>query len=139
MPPSEAIELRKVPLVESYPPEDVLPEDGLYHYFLQQGEEHDDQRKTAMDRIWTKATYRLREVVEDSGNWIMYYLSNGPERAFLSEELMLIREDTELPKDYIQKRNIYTNGIDISQVVTKIHLESDWIWPKAGKSDSRVL
>ena len=31
----------------------------------------------------------------------MYYLLNGPERAFVSEELMLIPEDTELPPDYV--------------------------------------
>ena len=29
----------------------------------------------------------------------MYYLLNGPERAFVSEELMLIPEDTELPPE----------------------------------------
>ena len=33
----------------------------------------------------------------------MYYLLNGPERAFVPEELMLIPEDTELPPDYIQE------------------------------------
>ena len=32
----------------------------------------------------------------------MYYLSGGPERAFVSEELMLIPEDTKLPPDYVQ-------------------------------------
>ena len=47
-------------------------------------------------------TYRLREIVEDPGNCVMYYLSEGPERAFVSEELMLIPEDTELPPDYVQ-------------------------------------
>ena len=41
--PSEAIELQKVLLVERYPSEDTLPEDGLYRYLLQPGEEHDDQ------------------------------------------------------------------------------------------------
>ena len=30
----------------------------------------------------------------------MYYLADGPERAFVSEELMLIPGDTELPPDY---------------------------------------
>ena len=55
-----------------------------------------------MDRIWSKGTYRLREVVENPGNRVMCYLSGGPERAFVSEELMLIPEDTELPQDYIQ-------------------------------------
>ena len=47
----EAIELKKLPLVDSYPPEDTLPEDGLYHYLLQPGKEHDDQWKRATDRI----------------------------------------------------------------------------------------
>ena len=51
-----------------------------------------------MDRIWSEGTYRLREVVEDSGNCLMYYL-----KAFVSEELMLIPEDTELPPDYVQE------------------------------------
>ena len=59
MKPKEAIELKKVPLVESYPPEDMLPEDVLYHYLLQPGEEHDNQHNRAMDRIWSNATYRL--------------------------------------------------------------------------------
>ena len=62
----DAIELNEVSLVnrESYPPEEVLPEDGLYRYLLQPGEEHHDQRRRATDRIWSKGTYRLREIVE---------------------------------------------------------------------------
>ena len=105
MKPSDAIKLIQVPLVnrENYPPEDILPEDGLYCYLLQAGEEYDDQRRRAMNRIWSKKTYRLREVVKDFGNRVMYYLSDRPERAIVSEELMLIPEDTELPPDYIQK------------------------------------
>ena len=53
MKPKDAIKLKEVPLVtqESYPPEEVLPEDGLYHYLLQPSEEHDDQRCRATDRI----------------------------------------------------------------------------------------
>ena len=101
MKPKDAIVLDEVPLVkrENYPPEDKLPEDGLYWYLLRSGEEHDDQWCRAMDRIWSKATYRLKEIVEDSGNRVMYYLSGGPEKAFVSEEQMLIPEDTELPPD----------------------------------------
>ena len=102
---TDAIKLKEVPLVarESYPPEGGLPEDGLYQYLLQPGEEHNDQRRRATDRIWSKASYRLREVVESPGNRVMYYLLDGPERAFVSEELMLIPEDTELPPDYAQE------------------------------------
>ena len=108
MKPSDAIKLNQVPLVnrENYPLEDTLPEDGLYHYLLQPSEDYDDQHKRAMDRIWSKKTYRLREIVEiveNSGNRVMYYLKDRPERAFVSEELMLIPEDTELPPDYVQK------------------------------------
>ena len=53
--------------------------------------------------IWSKASYRLREIIENPGNRVMYYLLNGPERAFVSEELMLIPEGTELPPDYVQE------------------------------------
>ena len=47
MKPNDAIGLKEVPLVnrENYP-----PEDGLYHYLLQPGEEHNDQRKKDTDR-----------------------------------------------------------------------------------------
>ena len=45
MKPKDGIKLDEVPLVkrENYPPEEVLPEDGLYRYKLQPREEHDDQ------------------------------------------------------------------------------------------------
>ena len=105
MKPKDAIVLDQVPLVkrEAYPPEEVLPEDGLYHYLLQPSEEHDDQQQRATDRVWSEGTYRLRKIVEYAGNRVMYYLADGMEKAFVSEELMLIPEDTELPPDYIQE------------------------------------
>ena len=60
--PKDAIGLNEVPLVENYPPENMLPEDGLYRHLLQHGEEHDDQRKRATDRIWSEKTYRLTKL-----------------------------------------------------------------------------
>ena len=85
MKPSDVIVREQVPLVnrENYPPEDTLPEDGLYHYLLQPGEEHDIKWCRATDRVWSKGTYRLRDVVKDSGNHVMYYLSDGSERTFV--------------------------------------------------------
>ena len=57
-------QLNRVPLAnwENYPPEDTLPEDGLYHYLLQPGEQHDDQRRRATNMIWSKKMYRLRKL-----------------------------------------------------------------------------
>ena len=75
----------------------------MYHYLLQPGEEHDDQLCRATDRIWSKGTYRLREITENPGSHVMYYLRDGPERVFVLEKLMLITEDTELPPDYVQE------------------------------------
>ena len=65
MKPKDAIKLKEVSLVtwEAYPPEEVLPEDGLYWYLLQPSEEHDDQWHRATDRIWSKTSYRLRELI----------------------------------------------------------------------------
>ena len=104
MKPKDVIELDQVPLVkrENYPEEKKLLEDDLYRYLLQPSVEHDDQRRRATDRVWSKKTYRLREIAKDPGNRVMYYLADGPERAFVSEELMLIPEDTELPPNYVQ-------------------------------------
>ena len=103
MKPKDAIELKEFPLVESYPQQDTLLEDGLYHYLLQPGEEHDHWCKKATDRIWSEKTSRLSKVVSNPCNQVMYYLADGPERAFIEEELMIIPEDTELPPDFIQK------------------------------------
>ena len=49
--PKDAIKLKEVPLVENYPPEDTLPEHGLYCYILQPSKEHNDQCKRATNRI----------------------------------------------------------------------------------------
>ena len=57
----------------------------------------------ATDRIRSKKTYRLSEVVLSPGSQVLYYLADGPERAFVMEELMLSLEDTDLPPDYVQK------------------------------------
>ena len=50
---NDAIKLNEVPPVnrEAYPPEEKLPEDGLYRYLLQPDEEHDDQRRRAIDMV----------------------------------------------------------------------------------------
>ena len=63
MKPADAIKLKEVKLLKNlkYPSEQKLPEDGLYRYLLQPGEEHNDQRKRATDTIWSKGDFRLKK------------------------------------------------------------------------------
>ena len=104
MKPSKAVKLENVTLnIEKYLEENVAPEDGLYRYLLQPGEEHGDQKRRATDKIWSKDTYRLDRIVEEPGQRVLYYLLGGPQRSFVREELMLIPEDTELPPDYVKE------------------------------------
>ena len=56
MKPKDAIKLDTVPLYKTYPEETVLPEDGLYRYLYQPGEQHGHQKRQATDLIWSKNT-----------------------------------------------------------------------------------
>ena len=49
MKPKDTIKLDNVPLDKKYPEETVLPEDGLYRYLYQPGEQHGDQNRRATD------------------------------------------------------------------------------------------
>ena len=49
MKPKDAIKLDTIPLDKTYPEEAVLPEDGLYRYLYQPGEQHGDQKRRATD------------------------------------------------------------------------------------------
>ena len=99
MKPKDAIKLDTVPLDKTYPEETVLPEDRLYTYLYQPGEQHGDQKRRATDFIWSKNTYRLDRIVQEPGNRVLYYLQDGPDRAFVREELMHISEDTQVPPE----------------------------------------
>ena len=50
-----------------------------------------------------KKTYRLDRIVQERGNCILYYLLDEPDRAFASEELMRIPEDTQVPPEWVSK------------------------------------
>ena len=103
MKPNDAIKLDTVPLDKTYPKETVLPEDGLYGYLYQPGEQHGDQRRWATDLIWSKNMYRLDRNVQDPGNRVLYYLQDGPNRAFVREELMHVSEDIQVPPGWVTK------------------------------------
>ena len=103
-PPAKAIKLENVTLkIKPYPEEKVKPDDGLYRYLYKPGELEDDDKRRATDMIWSWNTYRLDKIVKNPGQRVLYYLAEGPKRAFVSEELMLIPEATELPPDWVNK------------------------------------
>ena len=103
MKPKDAIKLDTVSLDKRYPEETVLTEYGLYRYFYQPAEQHGDQKRWAAEFFWSKNTYRLHRIVREPGNRVLYYLQDGLDRAFVSEELMHISEDTQVPHDWVSE------------------------------------
>ena len=102
MTPAKAVRLTSVELqVAPYPEEKVLPEDGLYRYLYQPGELEGGDRRRATDKIWSRNTFRLDRIVENLGQRVLYYLTDGPKRAFVREELMQIPEGTEVPPEWV--------------------------------------
>ena len=104
MTPAKAVRLTSVELqVKSYPEEKVLPEDGLYRYLYQPGELEGGDRRRATDKIWSRNTFRLDRIVENLGQRVLYYLTDGPKKAFVREELMQIPEGTEVPPEWVEE------------------------------------
>ena len=103
MKPKDAIKLETVPLDKKCPEETVLREDGLYRYLYQPGEQHGDQKRRATDFIWNKNTYELEQIVQESGNGILYYLQDRLDKAFVREELMHVSEDTQVLPDWVSE------------------------------------
>ena len=99
MKPKDAIKQDTVPVNKTYPKETLLPEDGLYRYLYQSGEEYRDRKRRATDPIWSKNTFQLDRIVQDPGSRVLYYLQDGPDRAFVREELMHVSEDTQVHPD----------------------------------------
>ena len=104
MRPKDAIELDTVPLDKKYPEETVLPENGLYRYIYQPDKQYGDQKRRAADLIWSKNnTYQLDRTGQEPGNRVLYYLQDGPDRAFVRKELMDISKDTQVPPDWVSE------------------------------------
>ena len=101
MRPKDAIKLDTAPLDKTYPEENVLPENGLYRYLYQPGEQQGHQKRGATDFIRSKNTYRLDRIVQEPGNHVLYYLQDGSDRAFVREELVHIPEDTQVPPEWV--------------------------------------
>ena len=103
MKPKDTIKPDTVSLDKKYPEETVLPENGLNRYLYQPGEQHGDQNRRATNLIWSKNTYRLDRIVQEPGNRILYYLQDGPDRTFVSEESIHIFEEAQVPPDWVSE------------------------------------
>ena len=103
MKPKDAVKLDTVKLDKTYPKEDVLPEDGLYRYLYQPGEQHGDQKRRETNFIWSKSTYRLDRILQDPVNRVLYNLQDGTDRAFVREELMHIPENARILPEWASK------------------------------------
>ena len=101
--PKDAIKLDTIPLDKKYPEETVQPDDDLYRYLYQPGEQHGDKKRWETDFIWSKNTYRLDRIVQEPGNRVLYYLQDGPDRAFMREELMHVSKGTQVPSGWVSE------------------------------------
>ena len=81
----------------------MLPEDGLYRYLYQPREQHGGQKRWATDLIWSKNLYQLDRLVQDPGNRFLHYLQDGPDRAFVLEELMHVSEDIQVSPNWVSE------------------------------------
>ena len=57
MKPKDAIKLDTASLGKTYPEETVLPKDGLCRYLYQPGQQLGDQKRQAIDLIWSRNVY----------------------------------------------------------------------------------
>ena len=108
----DAIRLDTFQLNKTYLQENVIPEDGLYRYLYQPDEQHGDQKRRATDFLWSRNTYELDRIVQEPGlyykclyyiNRVLYYLQDGPNRAFVREKLMHIPGDTQVSPEWVKK------------------------------------
>ena len=71
-----------------------LPPGVKVRYLYAPGE--GSERRRATDPIWSLEIYNLSRSVVSAEQPVLYYLSGGPRRSFVREELQ-VTSDTELP------------------------------------------
>ena len=66
-------------------------------YLYSPGEGEGGEKRRATDPIWSLEIYDLSRSVVSAEQPVLYYLSGGPKRSFVREELQVVPNDTELP------------------------------------------
>ena len=77
--------------------EQRLPSDELVHYLYAPGELEGGKRRRANDPVWSVTVHKIERAVVKSGEPVLYYLMDGPKRAFVRGELQVVPVDTEAP------------------------------------------
>jgi len=78
--------------------EPLVPSYALVRYLYQPGELGGGRRR-ATDPVWSLTIHTIRNAVRQSGQPALYYLTDGPPRGFVREELLIVPPGTELPPD----------------------------------------
>ena len=66
-------------------------------YLYSPGEGEGSERRPPTDPIWSLEIYHLSRSIVSAEQPVLYYLSGGPRRSFVREELQVVPTDTELP------------------------------------------
>ena len=74
-----------------------LPPGVKVRYLYSPGEGEGGERRRATDPIWSLEIYVLSRSVVSAEQHVLYYLSGGPRRSFVREELQVVPNDTEVP------------------------------------------
>ena len=80
--------------------EKKLPSLINVRYLFQPGE-LEGGVKRATDPIWSLKVYSIEKSVTKPNSPVLYYLHDGPKRSFVSEELLVIPPNTELPPEQL--------------------------------------
>ena len=111
MSPAEAIEKENVIATHSKSQNGPLGFDeknlpcGILVRYLLDSSDLEGWRRRAGDMIWSPQVYHIRESLVQKNQPVLYWIenvnSNGPERSFVREELMVIPADTDLPPQWV--------------------------------------
>ena len=66
-------------------------------YLFAPGEYEGGERRRATDPVWSLGIFELSHSKVSPDQPVMYYLSGGPKRSFVREELQVVPEDSEAP------------------------------------------
>ena len=65
--------------------------------YLHQPGELEWGAKRATDPVWSLKVYNIERVITKPNQPVIYYLSDGPKRGFVCEELLVVPPNTQLP------------------------------------------